>query len=382
MFRFLHTSDWHLGRVLYSRSMLEDQKWFLKNSLLPAVDAERPSLVIVAGDVFDRPVAPVEAIRLFNDTLTELCLRRGVKVAVIAGNHDSAERLAVYAELLRPQGLVISARPFDCEPLRFEDEQGPVEVHLLPFFDPAAARDIMGDDSLRGYAEAARAVLGELGRRVTPGARSVVVAHCFVSGASVSDSETPLSIGGSAEIDPALFDAFDYTALGHLHGPQKPGKNVWYSGSPLKYSFDEQRQKKSMLAVELRGEGAAVRRLPVNPLRNMRVVEGTLDEICRAAESDSAREDYIYARLTDRRPVFEPMAALREFYPNVLGLNPGWLDFSENGGAERDALRRKVRGGNVSDRMLFEEFMRQVCGVEPQEDELRLFDEVMTEVNG
>lgn len=381
MFKLLHTSDWHLGRVLFNRPMLEDQEYFIQNVLLPALDAERPSLVIAAGDIFDRQIAPVDAIRLFNAAAEEICLKRGIPFAVIAGNHDSAERLSVYAGFLRAQGLFISARPFDTEPLLFEDENGEIAVHLLPYFDTAAARELLGRDSLRGYQEAFAAVVAELTARLVPGQRNILVSHCFVRGASVSDSESPLSIGGSAEVEHAVFSAFDYTALGHLHGPQQPGAHVFYSGSPLKYSFDEEHQHKSLATVEFQPEGAVVRRLPIQPLRDLRVVTGTVAELCAAAALDEHREDYLYARLTDTRPVYEPMAALRECYPNMLALNPGWLAGGEAQGGRREELRQGLREGSASDRVLFEEFMRQVCGQEPSADELSLFDRVMREVH-
>lgn len=368
--RLLHSADWHLGKSIFGRSMLPEQEYFVEHAFLPAVDSIRPDAVLLAGDIFDRPVAPVEALRLFGRVVSELCGTRKIPVFVIAGNHDGPDRLALYAPLLGAQGLFLSARPLDTPPVRLRDERGEVFVHLLPYFDAAQARDLLGRDDIHGQQEAFRAMMEAV--RPVPGARNVLVAHCFAAGGATCESESPLAVGGSEEVDPAVFAGFDYVALGHLHGPQRAGENGAYSGSPLKYSFDEERHKKSLALVTL-AETATVERLPVKPLHDLRVISGTAGELCEAAETDPAREDFVYAELADTRPVYEPMALLREHYPNILGLRPGWLEAGETA---REGLREGVRTGS-GDRMLFETFLRQVCGVEPQEDELTVFAELM-----
>lgn len=369
--KILHTSDWHLGKTVMQRSMLGDQAYFISNMLLPEIDAEKPDVVIIAGDVFDRPVAPVEAVRLFSRAVNEICAVRKIPALVIAGNHDGADRLAVYSELLRPQGLYLSARPLDTQPVRFEDSFGPVYFHLLPFFDSALARDILGCDDIHGQ----NAAFKEIMKEVNPvkGARNVLIAHCFAAGGTTCESESPLAVGGSEEVDPALFSGFDYVALGHLHGPQKVAAAGAYSGSPLKYSFDEERHKKSLSVITLE-EGINIKRVPVKPLHDMRTIKGSMKEIIAGSKKDSGREDYIFADLTDERPVYEPMALLREHYPNVLGLRPGWINSGES--LSRTELKEGLCTGS-SDRLLFEEFLKQVCGVEPQEDEIKVFEEIM-----
>lgn len=371
--KILHTSDWHLGKTVMGRSMLPEQEYFIDNVLLPVLDEERPDALIIAGDIFDRQVPPAEAVKLFSRTVKEICLTRRIKTAVIAGNHDGADRLAVYAELLRPQGLYISARPFDTDPILIEDKDTAVYIHLLPYFDAAIARDILARDDIRGQNAAFAAVMEQI--KPVNGAVNVLVAHCFAAGGVTCESESPLSVGGSDEVDPSLFDKFDYVALGHLHGPQRSGKNGAYSGSPLKYSFDEEHQKKSLVLLDIK-DGTIERRLiPIKPLHDMRTITGTIKDIIGAAQKDSNRDDFIYANLLDTRPVFEPMALLREHYPNVLGLHPGWLDLTAGDG-DRESLKQNLRTGS-GDKLLFEEFLRQVCGIEPKEDELRVFDELM-----
>ncbi|HEX2938774.1 MAG TPA: exonuclease SbcCD subunit D [Ruminiclostridium sp.] len=371
--KILHTSDWHLGKTVMGCQMLPEQEHFIDNVFLPAVDAERPDAIIIAGDIFDRQVPPVEAVRLFSRAISEICAVRGIKTAVISGNHDGAERLAVYSDLLKSQGLFISAKPFDTEPVLIKGGETNVYIHLLPYFDTAVARDILRRDDIRGQNAAFKAVLEKM--KPIEGAMNILVSHCFAAGGKTCESESPLSVGGSDEVDPSLFGGFDYVALGHLHGPQRTGANGAYSGSPLKYSFDEEKQKKSIAVLELGGDAVERRLIPIQPLHDMRTITGSIKELIDASENDSKSDDFIYANLTDTRPVFEPMALLREHYPNILGLHPGWLNMTAAEGC-RDNLKQGIRTG-AGDRLLFEEFLRQVCGAEPQEDELALFDELM-----
>lgn len=374
--KILHTSDWHLGKIIFGRSLLEDQEYFIKESLLPALDDEQPDLVALSGDVFDRQIAPIEAIRLFGLAVSEICNKRKIPLAIISGNHDGPDRLAVYSDLLRPQGFFVSARPFDTEPIHLEDESGEVLIHFLPHFEPSFARDRLGDDSIHGFNESYRAVLSEMTGKFDQKARHVLLSHCFMKGASTCESESPLSIGGSGEVDGALFSNFSYVALGHLHGPQKAYQNAWYSGSPLKYSFDEEHHHKCLFLTEIKGSNVSIKEIPVKPLRNMRTVTGTVKELCETASQDKQADDYIYANLTDERPVYEPMAALREHYPNILGLSPGWLTGGAFGG-ERDMLREKLRKKSAGDLLFFEEFLRQVCGVEPSKEDIDIFSQAL-----
>jgi exonuclease SbcD len=377
MLKILHTSDWHLGRVLYGRSLLEDQTYFIKNSLIPAVDAEKPDLVIIAGDIFDRQIAPVEAIRLFGYAAHEICTQRKIPMAVIAGNHDSADRLSVYADLLRNEGLYISARPFDMPPITLEHDGVRVKLHFLPHFDPMQARELLGQEDIRGYNEAYQAVLEKMAEDIDAKAKNVLISHCFVKGAATCESEAPITIGGSAEVDSALFSGYDYVALGHLHGAQNAGGNAFYCGTPFKYSFDEEKHKKVLFITEITNDHINIRRLPCIPLRDMRTVSGTIDDLLKQSENDSNKQDYIFANLTDTKPVFEPMQRLREYYPNILGLNPGWLNLGGISGSARDELRQKLRTRSASEQLFFEEFLKQVCGVQPNEEDLAVFAEVM-----
>lgn len=373
--KLLHTADWHLGRILYGRSLIEDQRHFIDHFLFPLIDAEKPDGVLLSGDIFDRQIAPVEAIRLFDDFVTRLCLDRRVPLIAIAGNHDGADRLGLGARLFRSAGFYLAARlEPDAPPVVLGTPDKPVHVYCLPYFDPAMARDVLRDDSIRGYGDAHRAVLERLRGRLDPAASNILLSHCFVTGAAVSDSESPLFIGGSGEIDPALFAGFDYVALGHLHRAQKAGsESIRYAGSPLKYSFDEEKHQKSVTILDT--DSRLTRQIPVRPLRDMRTVTGSLQELRRAAEAPEnrdIREDFIYAVLTGP-PVFEPMTRLREFYPNVLGVING-ADSFEGDTAARSALRQTLRRRDSM--TLFDEFLRQMCDAEPTDDDRAVFSEI------
>lgn len=369
--KILHTSDWHLGKTVMQHSMLNDQKYFIDKVLIPTIDEEKPDVLIIAGDIFDRPIAPVEAVRLFSHAVNEICAVRKIPALVIAGNHDSPDRLAVYSELLRSQGLYLSARPLDTQPVKYEDSFGCIYFHLLPYFDAALARDILGRDDIHGQNEALKEIMKEI--HPVEGARNVLIAHCFAAGGLTCESESPLAVGGSEEVDPSLFSGFDYAALGHLHGPQNVGAIGAYSGSPLKYSFDEEHHRKSLTVITLEND-IKIKRVPVKPLHDMRTIKGSMKDIIENSETDKGREDYVFADLTDTRPVYEPMAQLREHYPNILGLRPGWISNGEN--SKLTGLKEDLQTGS-SDRLLFEEFLKQVCGVEPQKDEIKVFEEMM-----
>ena len=250
--RFAHLSDLHLGKRVCEFSMLEDQKYILEQ-ILTLLDAHPVDGVLLAGDLYDKPVPPAEAVRLLDWFLTQLAAR-GLPVFAISGNHDSADRVAFGAALLETSRVyvspVFSGAP---QPICLADEHGPVDVYLLPFLKPASVRHVWPDEPIESYNDALACVLRHC--PVDPARRSVLVAHQFVAGAAACESEEP-SVGGLDCVDAALFDAFDYVALGHLHSPQKVGRDTLrYCGTPLKYSFSEAHQHKSITFVDLGEKG-------------------------------------------------------------------------------------------------------------------------------
>lgn len=368
--RLLHTADWHLGRLFHGRSLIEDQAHVL-DRFVDLVKELRPDAVLIAGDVYDRAVPPAEAVNLLDDTLSRIVLGVGVPVVMIAGNHDSPDRLGFGARLLAAQGLTIAGRvDAALAGVEFEDAWGRVVVHPLPYAEPAMVRDALSAEIV-GHEAAMAALLQGVWQRHPAGARSVLMAHAFVAGGDESESERPLSVGGSGAVSAGLFAGFDYVALGHLHRPQQAGaEHVQYAGSLLKYSLSEVDHHKSVTLVEL-GEPGDVRleRIPLPPLRDLRCVQGSLAEILAAARSDAAPQDYIFASLHDAGALLDPMARLREVYPNVLGCERTVL--SRTGQAACPAPRRR----ELDTRALFSDFFREVAGETLEEPASRAVDD-------
>ncbi len=372
--RFLHTADWHLGRIFHARSLIEDQAYVL-DQLVGLVRETRPDAVLIAGDVYDRAVPPPDAVSLLDETLSRIVLGEGVPVVLIAGNHDSPDRLAFGARLLAAHGLTIAGRPGAAvTPVRLEDRWGRVEIHPVPYAEPAMVRDALGGDC-HDHDSALGLLLDQIRQAHDPAARSVVLAHAFVAGGLESESERPLSVGGSGAVAAARFEGFDYVALGHLHRAQPAGlPNVHYAGSLLGYSLSEAGQDKSVNLVELRARGArSVERVALRPRRALRRIEGTLVELVEAGRKDPGREDYVFASLTDPGALLEPVARLREVFPNVLGCERTVLARVGAGGAAARLQSRR----DLDLRTLFGDFFREVAGESLSEPSLAALDDAI-----
>lgn len=361
-----HTSDWHLGRMLYGRSLLPDQEHFLSQVFLPAVERERPAAVIIAGDIYDRQVASVEAIRLFDAALDRL-VSLNCKVFAISGNHDGAERIAIMKAALRRSGVYLSTTLEEAlEPVTLTEGGEAVQLFLLPYCDPAQVRDFLGDETLRGETACMEALLSRMKPKFAPGAAHILVSHCFAAGASVSDSES-VFVGGSGQVAPAVFDGFDYVALGHLHGPQRAGGNARYSGSPLKYSVSEADQRKCFLRLEVGGGDIDCQPWEIPPLRDVRRLSGTFEELLSGGS-----QDYVELYLTDQDPVLLAAERLRPRYPNLLAVTNGWT--AQAAGARASRLSGR------DEQAVFTAFMKDICGQETDEADLALFREIWKEV--
>lgn len=316
----VHLSDLHLGKRVNGFSMLEDQRYILER-ILTVIDDEKPQAVVIAGDVYDKPVPPAEAVELFDDFLVKLSHRK-ITVFVISGNHDSPERLAFAARLMDGSGVHM-APVYNAmvQPFFLEDEFGPVGFYCLPFLKPAHVRRFFPEETIESYTDALRTAVNDL--RADVKTRNVLITHQFVTGAAVCDSET-VSVGGTDNVDAAVFDGFDYVALGHIHGPQSVGRQTLrYCGTPLKYSFSEANHKKSVTVVELRQKGSvAVRTVPLTPLRELREIRGSYEELTlRANYQGSNTEDYLHVTLTDEEDVPNALDRLRTIYPNIMKLD-------------------------------------------------------------
>lgn len=315
--KLLHLSDLHLGKRVNEFSMLEDQKYIL-NQILQIVINEQVNTVLIAGDVYDKSVPSAQAVTLFDDFLTRLEALE-CTVLLIAGNHDSPERLAFGAHLLQKSRVYLSP-VFDgrltCCTLN--DEYGQLDVWLMPFLKPSVVRPFYPEDTMESYQDAAAVVL-----RSNPphqGRRSILVAHQFVTGAKTGGSEE-LSVGGAENIDAALFAPYDYVALGHIHSPQRVGREtVRYCGSPLKYSLSEARGTKSVTLITFNQPGEIdIKLCPLTPLHDLRTIRGTYDEVtARTFYEGTATDDYLHITLTDETEVLDAVGKLRSIYPNVM----------------------------------------------------------------
>lgn len=317
--KFLHLSDLHLGKRIYEYSMLEDQAYIL-TQILQIVDAERPNGVLIAGDIYDKAAPPAEAVALFDDFLARLAARN-VSVFVISGNHDSPERIAFGAQLVRRSKVYLSP-VYDghVEPITLEDGYGLVDVFLLPFLKPMHVRRYFPDAAIDSYTDAIACAVAHM--PIDPTRRSVLVTHQFVTGAERCESEE-ISVGGSENVDAAVFEPFDYVALGHIHGPQNVGTHrVRYCGTPLKYSFSEARHQKSVTVVELGEKGASIiRTVPLKPQHDLLVLRGTYQEVTAQTFYQAIDQNaYVHITLTDEEDVPEAIGKLRAVYPNLMKL--------------------------------------------------------------
>ena len=317
--KFVHLSDLHIGKRVNEFSMVEDQRYILSR-IIDIIDEIQPDGVIIAGDVYDKTTPSEDAVRLMNDFICNLA-DRNMKTFIISGNHDSAERLAFASQLIGRSGIYISP-VYNGETVKYtlSDEYGRVNVYLLPFIKPAIVRRYFPDTEILSYTDAVKAAVDSM--QVDVSQRNIIVAHQFVTGAITSDSEE-ISVGGSDNVNAAVFDCFDYVALGHIHGPQKMTKaTVRYCGTPLKYSFSETNHKKSVTVVEMGEKGdVKISAVPLRPLHDMRIIRGSYDEITLRANYENTRtDDYVQVVLTDEEDVPDAISRLRVIYPNIMQL--------------------------------------------------------------
>lgn len=398
--RFLHTADWHLGRIFYGQYLTEDQAHVLENQFFSILKDEKIDGILLAGDVFDRAVPPIEAIELWNSIITRLAMDYKVPLFVVSGNHDGAERLEVGRSMLSRSGIHIWGSPHHAlQPFEFEGVDGKVAICPMPFSEPRRIGDALGlssannslqtiqslenaidadtktkakskrskskkasvdiiEDSLfasvdmadtnladvetndvvtqdldrnnettlnlHNYDQMYQAWSNHLRTQVPKGMRSIAISHAFVMGGEICESERTLSIGGSEQVSPQVFKDFHYTALGHLHGPQRMGADyIRYSGSPLKYSFDEHTQKKSFTIIDMDVKGKVdISTIPVEAKRDVVILEGYFEDLLNNKELQAKhKDDYVQARLLDTMPIMDGMAKLRQVYPRCMTID-------------------------------------------------------------
>ncbi len=373
--KFLHLSDLHLGKRVNEFPMLADQKAILAQ-ILKIADDERPNAVLIAGDVYDKSVPPVEAVELFDDFLVKLAARK-LPVYVIGGNHDSPERLAFCNRLIDASGIHISpAYGGDVRPLSLADGYGKVNIYMLPFVKPANVRRYFPEEQIDSYTDAVRVAISKM--QVNAAERNVLVTHQFVTGAARCDSEE-ISVGGADNVDLSAFDVFDYVALGHIHGAQNISPRVRYCGTPLKYSFSEAKQQKSVTVAELKEKGTLeIRTVPLTPERDMHEIRGTYEEIASKNfyENTTYRSDYMHVTLTDETDVPDAMAKLRVIYRNLMTLS-----YDNTRTRARTELGAAAETERKTPLELFGEFYEKQNGA-PMDEEQRAFVRELIEKEG
>ncbi|WP_417756044.1 exonuclease SbcCD subunit D [Senegalimassilia anaerobia] len=328
--KVLHVSDLHIGKRVNGMSMLDDQRYILRQ-ILDIAEKRQVSVLLIAGDVYDKASPSAEAVTVFDAFLTD-AVAAGLRVLAIPGNHDSAERIAYAQGLLEKQGVCLPpVYAGEVERVELEDEHGPVEFWLLPFLKPGDVRRFFPDEEIGDdYSAALRAVLGACA--IDQGKRNVVLSHQLVTayGTAPDRADDEIKLGGMDNVDVSVYDAFDYVALGHVHRPQRVGRDtVRYSGSPLKYSFSEARYGKSVALVELRekkpgddvGECVSFELIPLVPLHDVREVRGTLADVLAMGTAHDASQDYLHITLSDEHPQLDAMAKIHEVFPNAMMLD-------------------------------------------------------------
>ena len=374
----MHLADLHLGKRVNGFSMMEDQEYIL-NRILEIMEEEQPDGLLIAGDVYDKTIPPAEAVRRMDDFLTAVAAKH-VPVFLISGNHDSAERVAFGHQLMQGSGIWIS--PVYDGTIRhhtLKDRWGEVNIYLIPFLRPSVVRSFFPDVEIEDYTAALRTIIEDL--QVDTSRRNVVLAHQFVTAAGAlpetCDSEQ-LSVGGLDRVDGSVFSPFDYTALGHLHGPQRVGsETIRYAGSPLKYSFSELHQKKSVTVAELRAKGETeIRQIPLQPRREMIELRGTFEEILEEArKKGEPQTDYYHMILTDETDVVDALSRLREYYPNIM-----LLDYDNRRTRSQKEVEQLDRVEERTPGELFSALYEQQNGQEMDSDRKEYLDGLIREI--
>ena len=374
--KFIHTSDWHLGKKLHEHSLLDDQVYIL-DQFLKIVDDEKPDAIVIAGDIYDSRIPPSDAVDLFNEVLNKILLEKNVPILCIAGNHDSSSRLNFGSKLFEKNNFFMRANlEINSEPIIFDDDFGKIYFSLMPYFYPAKVREVFSlptQESI-SYDDAARIIIDNERLKIPAGQRSIAVAHLFIINSDRSESEEE-KVGGIDAINPEHFADYNYVVLGHLHKPQsKYADKVRYSGSPLKYSFSEENHHKGVDIVNIDGSGnVKFKQIPLTPKRDVRIISGFLADILKEAKPT---EDYILVRLKDEQP-YNAGERLRQkgtLYKNLLGVE----NISDKSTQESIALQER---DNLNDVELFSLFFKEMNNRPMNEAEQSAFMECVESLN-
>lgn len=378
--KLMHLSDLHIGKRVNEFSLLDDQKYILRQ-ILQIADEVKPNGILIAGDVYDKSIPAAETVELFDEFLT-LIAERSIPCFVISGNHDSPERIAFGARIMSGQRIHMS-RVFDgtITPAVLEDEIGELNIYMLPFIKPAHVRRFYPDAAADSYEEAVQTVINNI--VIDDSKRNVLIAHQFITSGGIEpercESES-ISVGGIDNIDVTIFDCFDYVALGHLHGPQAIGREtVRYAGSPLKYSFSEANHIKSVTVVDFGKKGEVqIATIPLVALRDMRRIKGPIDQLLSPQTYEGTnKDDYLHITLTDEEDIMDAIGRVRTVYPNVMGLdyeNKRTKSINFDSAAEDVAKKSPVQ--------LFKEFYLLQNNAEIDDEKMIIVSELLEKLGG
>ncbi|RXI45147.1 exonuclease SbcCD subunit D [Clostridium tetani] len=385
--KIIHTGDWHIGKIVNEFSMIEDQKIVLEQ-LINIVKDEKPNVLVIAGDLYDRSIPPVEAVELLDRTFNKILLDLKVPILAISGNHDSPERLAFGSKILTENGLHIvgslDKEKKEIKKVILKNDNENFNFYLLPYYDPKEIKYIFQDDKISTHDDAMKVLIDIIKKDLNKNEKNILITHAYTSfikdsqSLEVCQSERPLSIGGTDIVNAEYFSEFTYTALGHLHKPQKVKDNrIRYAGSILKYSFSEVNHKKGVTIVNIDKDGEIeIDFREFKPKRDMRIIKGPLEKlISPEIYKETNIEDYIYALLTDEGELIDPIAKLRAVYPNIMGLS------REEEIKKEDSKTSAGQGyKNKTKLQLFKEFYNSMTGKDLEKESLQIITNVIEKI--
>jgi len=381
--RILHTADWHIGKQLNNTSLIEDQEYILKK-LIEIIKEERPDVLVVAGDIYDRSIPPVEAVELLDRAFNKILLELNIPIIAIAGNHDNGERISFASGILKNNKLYIEGRlKPEISKIVLEDDYGPVNFYVIPYAEPAYVRELYNDKGVKSYNDAMKVIMNVINQDINLEQRNVAITHGFITGIEepeTCDSERALYVGGTDHVSYEYFKQFNYTALGHLHCKQKAGdERIRYSGSILKYSFSEVNHYKGVQLIDIDSDGNTnIRFRELKPKRDLRIIEGTLEELLAPDTYRGTNcDDYIHAVLTDEGVLLDPIGKLRIVYPNILSLERG-ITISRS----KDSRTSAGEGFKQKSKLeLFKDFYENMTGNEFTPEKSRIIEKLINNLS-
>ncbi|WP_064093578.1 exonuclease SbcCD subunit D [Rossellomorea aquimaris] len=372
--KFIHTADWHLGKLVHGIYMTEEQRYILEQ-FVDLVEKEKPDAVVIAGDLYDRSVPPTEAVELLDEILFRINVELNIPIVAVSGNHDSAERLSFGSSWYKHSQFYLKGKlTSDFTPVTIKG----VHFHCAPYAEPGNVRQILQDDSIHSHHDAMKGIVDQMKSHMIPNEPHVFVGHAFVLGGKTTDSERTLSVGGSGCVGADLFDPFHYTALGHLHSPDAiKHETIRYSGSLLKYSFSESNQRKSVTIIDMEKDGSfTLREEVLQPKQDMRELQGYMEELLDPGFYQTQKvDDYLKITLHDEGTLIDPINKLRQVYPNVLHLERQ-IDKTD---AKKKNMFRIIEDKKRSELDLFKEFYSDMTTGEFTRDKEAVLQNVIEE---